>query len=167
MTEPARPRAGCVAWLGAVIGLAALTWAILWITLFRGGAEDPNDAAATGTTAAPTGTAVAPTGTAAAPGCTDATEEFRRFATGPGVEFVQGVCWEPDGQLRAEIELAADVNLDSAPMQGICTALTEFISASDRPWLGFIGYSSSPLSPGQAILTRPQPDQPCENPARR
>lgn len=162
MSEPTRPRAGCLAWLGVAAGLGALTWAVLWFTVLRGG-DDQEPGGAT----APTGTAVAPTETVAAPGCADATAEFQRYAAGPGVEYVRGVCWESGGQLRAEIELAADVNVDSAPMQGLCAALTDFILASDRPWHGFIGYSSSPLSAGQALLTRAQPDQPCQNPAHR
>lgn len=160
MTESARGSGlGCLMWLAAVLGLGALTSVVLWLTVFSG-TDDRTS------TAEPSGSA-SPTTTGAAPGCTDASEDFLSSAAGPGVEYVRGLCWQSDGQLRVEVELAADINADSPPMLGLCTALTDFITASGRPWQGFTAYSSSPLTPGLALLTRAQPDQPCQNPSHR
>jgi hypothetical protein len=160
VTEPARGSGpGCLTWLVALLGLGALTGAVLWFTVLNGDDDQPPTTSSTGPTATSTSTI-------AAPDCTDATEEFRSSAAGPGIEFVRGVCWESGGQLRVEVELADDVNVDSAPMQGLCMALTDYITASGRPWQGFTAYSSSPLTPGQALLARAQPDQPCQNPSQ-
>jgi hypothetical protein len=161
-TGPRGLSVGCLASLGALLALGAVG-AVLWLTVL-GGSDDPASSP-TGTALAPTGTAAAPTGTADGSGCADVTEEFQRSGA-TGVEYVRSVCWDSDGQLRAEIELAADINLESAPMQGLCAALTEFITASGRPWQGFSAYSSSPLTPGQPLLARVQPDEPCHRPSQ-
>jgi hypothetical protein len=145
---------GCLLGLGAVIGLGILA-AIIGFALIGGGDEVD--------TAASPGPTDTPSSATSAPECTDVTEEFRR-STGPGLDLVRRVCWEADGRLRAEIDLAADINASSAPAQALCAALTDFITASGRAWSGFTAYSLSPLTPGRPMLSREQPDGPCLNP---
>lgn len=157
MTEPEQAGRGCLLWLAAVVGLGALT-AVIWFALLRGGDD--------GDTAVPPGQSTTPSLATSAAECTDVTEEFRN-SVGPGLDVVRTVCWESDGRLRAEIDLAADINAGSAPAQAVCTALTDFITASGRAWLGLTAHSLSPFTPGQPVLAREQPDQPCLNPSQQ
>ncbi|MBX6752121.1 MAG: hypothetical protein IRY85_21080 [Micromonosporaceae bacterium] len=155
MTEPESAGGrGCLLGLGAVIGLGVLA-AVIGFALLGGG-DDVDTAASPG----PTDT---PSSVTSATGCADVTEDFRRFA-GARLDVVRRVCWEADGRLRAEIELAADINASSAPAQALCAALTDFITASSRAWSGFTAYSLSPLTPGQPMLSREELDGPCRNP---
>jgi len=129
---------------GAVVALAMIGGTLAWSG--RGPTSDPNPPAA-------------------ADGCAAATDAFhRRYdgAKGVGgalVGKVERACRRPDGSLRFEADLAADLALAWPPTRVLCTALSDFVASGGRTWNGFTVYSTHRLSPGDVVLIAAEPDR--------
>jgi hypothetical protein len=156
-TGTGRPHPGCLSLIVAILGAGLVVAALLILTRTDGDDERGSDTASPPTSAVATPPA----------GCTDVTALFRQSApTDDALARVRQICWQDSGHLRAEIDYPADIEATSPPMRWLCTALTTFITGSERPWNGFTAYSSATVSDGQVLLSRTELDQPCAKPVQ-
>jgi hypothetical protein len=155
---------GCIAWALALLLVGGI---IVTIVILSGG-DDPDPPQAGPSVA---GSPSAPPATSAPAGCADATADLRGFARDRAgererfvVEAITRACWDASGELRAGLDIPADVEAGSAPMRWLCGTLTDFVADSGRPWAGFTATSSSRLTPDRPLLVKAEPDGACTRP---
>jgi hypothetical protein len=149
---------GCLAW---ALALLLVFGVVVTVFVITGDDEPP-------TTAGPSAASAGPATSAPAARCEDATAALRDFARGQAggreefvVEAITGACWDASGELRADLDVPADIEARSAPMRWLCGTLSDFVAGSGRPWEGFTAKSSSRLSPGRTLLVGSEPDAAC------